>query len=104
MTTTAAQQGRGFKGLAHNGQMIWMIVLGAAVILFAGFMLALQIVKVEREQTFAHFQDINSKLALSDEVRIRSLLASLDKVLLVVRKDFQKKPKADTAGTDQPSA
>lgn len=47
-----------------------------------------QIVTLEREQAFSHFQDINSKITLTDEVRIRSLIGALDKVLLVMRDDF----------------
>ena len=92
MNTTAVQKPPGFKRLGHTGPMIWTIVLGAIVILAAGFTLAQEIVSDEREQVFANFQDINSKLALSDEVRIRSLLASLDRVLLVVRKDYAERP------------
>ena len=92
MNTTAVQKPPGFKRLGHTGPMIWTIVLGAIVILAAGFTLAQEIVSDEREQVFANFQDINSKLARSDEVRIRSLLASLDKVLLVVRKDYAERP------------
>jgi PAS domain S-box-containing protein len=72
--------------------MIWAITVGAAVFLAAVFGLVQQIVSQERANTFASIEDINSKIALSDEVRIRSLLASLDKVLLVVRKDYAEKP------------
>jgi hypothetical protein len=55
-----------------------------------------QIASHERELAFANAADINSKIALSDEVRIRSLLASLDKLLLVLRKDFAQNPKMPT--------
>ncbi len=69
------------------------IIVGAMLILAAVFMLVQRIVTQEREVAFANAQDINSKIALSDEVRIRSLLASLDKVMLVMRKDFAANPK-----------
>ena len=83
---------RRFNGLGHSSQMIWAIIVGATVILAALFSLAQQIVSHERVDTFVSIQDINSKMALSDEVRIRSLLASMDKVLLVVRQDYAEKP------------
>ena len=85
-------RGRRLKDLAHFGPQIWAIILGAMLILAAMFMLVQQIVTQEREVAFANAQDINSKIALSDEVRIRSLLASLDKVMLVMRKDFAANP------------
>jgi len=92
MSPTSNRLLRWFKGLGHSGQMIWAITVGAALILAAVFGLVQQIVSHERANTFASIQDINSKIVLSDVVRIRSLLASLDKVLLVVRKDFVEKP------------
>lgn len=72
--------------------MVWTIAFGAVVIVAALFVLALQVSGRERESTFASVQDLNTKIALSDEVRIRSLLDSLDKVLLVLRKDYEQRP------------
>ena len=81
-----------FKGQGHTGQMVWVIALGLAVILAALFTLAQLIVNQEREQAFENIRNINSKIALSDEMRIRSLLMALDKVLLVLRTDIEKNP------------
>jgi PAS domain S-box-containing protein len=72
--------------------MIWAIVVGAVLILASLFILVQKNVSLEYAETFASVEDVNSKIALSDEVRIRSLLASLDKVLLVVRSDYAEKP------------
>ena len=83
---------RRFIGLGHSSQMVCVIALGLAMILAALYSVVLQVVNQEREQAFENTLDINSKTALSDEVRIRSLLASLDKVLLVMRKDYAEKP------------
>jgi PAS domain S-box-containing protein len=80
-------------GLASAVKMVWAIVLGTALILLAVLFVVQQSISHERESAFANALDINSKTALSDEVRIRSLLASLDKVLLVLRKDFAENPK-----------
>jgi PAS domain S-box-containing protein len=80
-------------GLASAGKMVWAIVLGTALILLAVLFIVQQSIGHERESAFANALDINSKIALSDEVRIRSLLASLDKVLLVLRKDYAENPK-----------
>ena len=93
MSTPVLRKSSWFKDLGHSGQMIWTIAVGTVVILTGLFILTQHIVSREREESFANFQDLNSKLALSDEVRIRSLLASLDKVLLVLRRDFADNPR-----------
>ncbi len=72
--------------------MGWAIALGAALILLALFIIVRQTAGQEREQAYANAQDINSKIVLSDEIRIRSLVTSLDKVLLVLRRDFGDNP------------
>lgn len=69
------------------------ILFGAIIILVAAFLIVQQLVRDEKEMAFATAQDFNTKIALSDEVRIRSLLASLDKVILVFRRDFMLNPK-----------
>jgi len=81
-----------FKDFGHARQMVWAIALGSALILVAVVVIVQQSVAHERNLAFDSALDINSKIALSDEVRIRSLLASLDKVLLVLRRDFVSKP------------
>jgi len=81
-----------FRDFGHARQMVWAIALGSALILVAVVVIVQQSVAHERALAFDSAQDINSKIALSDEVRIRSLLASLDKVLLVLRRDFASKP------------
>jgi PAS domain S-box-containing protein len=93
MKPLRAYKGRSLKDLALLGPMIWAIVLGSILILAALIFAVQQIASHERELAYANAADINSKIALSDEVRIRSLLASLDKVLLVLRKDFAQNPK-----------
>ncbi len=80
------------KAWRGQGGVIWVIVAGSVVTLAALLGWTQQALVQEREQTYAQIQDINSKLALSDEVRIRSLLSSLDKVLLVLRRDFAVHP------------
>ena len=92
MSTTSDRTHRWFNGVGYSGRMIWAIIVGAVVILAALFILVQKNVSLEYAETFASVEDVNSKIALSDEVRIRSLLASLDKVLLVVRKDYAEKP------------
>lgn len=75
------------------GFMVWAIAIGSALILAAMFFIVQQTLIHERDAAFDNALDINTKIALSDEVRIRSLLASLDKLLLVLRKDFAANPK-----------
>jgi PAS domain S-box-containing protein len=72
---------------------VWAIVLVATLILVSVLVVVQQTISHEREQAFANARDLNSKVVLSDEVRIRSLLASLDKVLLVLRRDFAENPR-----------
>ena len=93
MNPSARPHGSRFKGLGKAGHMVWVIGLVAALILTAVAFIVQQAASHEREQAFANAADINSKIVLSDEVRIRSLLASLDKVLLVLRRDFAQNPK-----------
>jgi PAS domain S-box-containing protein len=81
------------RTLLQAGQMAWAIALGSVLILAAVFFIVEQTVVHERNAAFDNSLDLNSKIALSDEVRIRSLLASLDKVLLVMRMDFESNPK-----------
>ena len=84
---------RWLKMLSRAGLTVWAILFGSVLILSAVCFIVQQEIDHEREQAFARAADTNSKIALSDEARIRSLLASLDKVLLVLRKDFAKNPK-----------
>jgi PAS domain S-box-containing protein len=93
MKPLSFQKSSPFKSLAGAGQMVWAIVLGATLILVAVFFIVQQSIDYEKDTAFENALDINSRLALSDEVRIRSLLASLDKILLVVRKDYAVNPK-----------
>ena len=89
----AATPGRSrLKGLGQAGQVVWAIALAAALILLAVAVIVQQAASHERAQAFANASDLNTKTALSDEVRIRSLLSSLDKVLLVLRRDFAANP------------
>ena len=80
------------KAVGYVTPLAWAIILVSVLILVAVFLWVQQVVAKEREMAFANAQDLNSKIALSDEVRIRSLLASLDKVLLVMRKEFVGNP------------
>lgn len=84
---------RSRRNLVGLGPLIWATVIASILILAALLVTVQQTVANERELAFANAQDINSKIALSDEVRIRSLLASLDKVMLIMRKDFAANPK-----------
>jgi PAS domain S-box-containing protein len=93
MSPTSNRKLRWFNGVGGSGLMIWAIVVGACLILAVVFILVQQAIKYEREDAFENAQDTNSKIVLSDEIRIRSLLASLDKVMLVVRKDLAVNPK-----------
>jgi PAS domain S-box-containing protein len=86
------QASRWLKAWRGQGGVVWAIAAGSFVTLAALLGWTQQVLLQEREQAYAHVQDINSKLALSDEVRIRSLLSSLDKVLLVLRRDFAGHP------------
>jgi PAS domain S-box-containing protein len=81
-----------FKGLRQAGGVVWAIALACGLILLAVLAIVQQAIGNERALAFSNAADINSKIALSDEIRIRSLLASLDKVLLVMRKDFAEDP------------
>ena len=92
MSPTPSKTLRWFSDVGHAGQLIWAIVAGAFVILAALFILVQKIVNYEREHAYAIAQDANSKIVRSDEIRIRNLLASLDRVMLVVRKDLAVKP------------
>jgi PAS domain S-box-containing protein len=68
--------------------LVGAIALGTALILLALVWGLQQAIDHERASAMAETADLNSKIVLSDEVRVRSLLASLDKVILVLRKDF----------------
>jgi PAS domain S-box-containing protein len=89
----AAQKSHWRKGLSQAGRTVWAIALALVLLLMAAFVIVQQTVSNERAQAFASAQDINSKMVLSDEMRIRSLLVSFDKVLLVLRKDFAENPR-----------
>lgn len=80
------------QALERSGRMVWATAAGAVLVLLALLCVTVLAIRHEREQAFARALDINAKLALSDEVRIRSRLASLDKVMLVLRKDFADRP------------
>lgn len=92
MSPTSTKTLRWFNGLSYSARMVLVIISGAAMVLATLFSLVQKNVSLETAETFASFQDINSKIALSDEIRIRSSLASLDKVLLILRKDYEEKP------------
>ena len=93
MKSSSLQKSNWQKETGHVTPLAWIIILGAALTLVTLFLLVQRVVIREREAAFATAQDLNSKIALSDEVRIRSLLASLDKVMLIMRKDFVANPK-----------
>ena len=69
------------------------VILCTTLTLVTLFMLTRLLIDHEREMAFTNAEDINRKIVLSDEVRIRSLLASLDKVMLVMRRDLAENPK-----------
>ena len=79
--------------LASTGQMVWAIVCGTLLILLAMFFIVRQVANHERELAYANAMDVNSKIVQNDEIRVRSMLTSLDKVLLVLRRDFADNPK-----------
>ena len=86
--------GRNWYGaLASAGLMVWSILFVSALILGALVVLVQGTVAHERATAFDGALDINTKITLSDEVRIRSLLGSLDKVLLILRRDYAASPK-----------
>jgi PAS domain S-box-containing protein len=93
MKPVPRDKGGWLKRLKRLGPAVWGTVLGTVLILGALNFVVQEAVSYEREEAFAYAQDVNSKIALSDEVHIRSLLASLDKVVLVLRQDFMDKPK-----------
>jgi len=93
VTNTGGQNVGRFKRLGYSGQLIVTVVIGSLVLISALLILTQKILDDERAQIFANVQDINNKMVLSDEVRIRSLLASLDKVMLVLRRDIAENPK-----------
>lgn len=72
--------------------IVWGIVLCAGLILLAVFAMVQQAVQREREAAFDSARNINNRIVLSDELRIRSLMASMDKVILVLRQDFYDNP------------
>ena len=73
------------EGFGTTRKRVWAVGAATCLLLLGVFLVTRQAVSHEREDAFARVADMNSKIALSDEVRIRSLLASLDKVLLVLR-------------------
>jgi PAS domain S-box-containing protein len=79
-----------FKHVRNAGKIVWLIVLVACLILLGLVVIVRQAASQEREQAFANAIEINSKIALSDEVRITSVLGALDKVMLVMRRDFSR--------------
>ena len=82
-------QGRGPRQRTSQG--IWGICL-AGLTLVAVPVVTQDRIEKARQLAYSSVEEVNTKIALSDEVRVRSLLASLDKVLLVVRKDFALNP------------
>jgi len=85
------------EGFGTTRKRVWAVGAATCLLLLGVFLVTRQAVSHEREDAFARVADMNSKIALSDEVRIRSLLASLDKVLLVLREDFADKPQMSQA-------
>ena len=92
MNPMPAQKSSLFKELAGAGSMLWLAALTCVLILLSAFLFLQHIVSDERDHAFASALDTNSKIVLSDEVRIRSLLMSLDKILLITRKVLADKP------------
>ena len=84
---------RWLSSLSHASHLVWGIVLATALVLLAVVFVVQQAELKVRELAFTNVQYINSKMVLSDEVRLRSYFATLDKVLLVLRKDFADNPK-----------
>ena len=93
MTSSAHAKSRSLLLLQSSQLMAGSIALAAALLLAGVLLLLQQAMRHAHELAYSNARDINSKIALSDEMRIRSLLASLDKVLLIVRKDFEVKPR-----------
>ena len=91
--TLSNQKAVWHKGFANAGLIVWSIVLGTALVLVAVVLMLQQAALHERELAFDSAQDLSSKIVLSDEVRLRSHLATLDKVMLVLRRDFADNPK-----------
>jgi hypothetical protein len=92
MNPMPAQKSSLFKEFAGAGTMLWLAALTCVLILLSAFLFLQHIVSDERDHAFASALDTNSKIVLSDEVRIRSLLMSLDKILLITRKVLADKP------------
>lgn len=81
------------KAITDTGPIVWGIVFCAIwALVIVGFALHEATLR-ERDKAYEEALDVNNKTVLSDEVRIRTLLAGLDKVILVVRKDFADNPK-----------
>ncbi len=91
--TSAKEDFRILQFLARTSRLIWVIVIALLLILLAVVAVLQQARFHAREQVFRSVQDTNSKMVLSDEVRLRSHLATMDKVILVLRRDFADKPK-----------
>lgn len=93
MSPQTAKQIGLLQNLRDAGRMVWAIVLVAVLMLLALAAVVQYLARHERDLTFANAKEINNKIALSDEVRIRSLLGALDKVMLVMRRDFSQNPR-----------
>ena len=92
MTETVAHRYGQAKGLGRTDRRVLVIVCLTCLLLLSVFFITQGAVSRERENAYAQVADFNSEIARSDEVRIRNLLASLDKVLLVLREDFSEQP------------
>ena len=67
-----------FKELVDAGSLLWIAAITCILILLSAFLFLQHIVSDEREHAFTIAQDTNSKMVLSDEARIRSMLMSLE--------------------------
>ena len=88
MTATGPQSPQLNFHLGSAKRLIWAIALGTALVIAAVGAVLLESIGNVRTLAFTQALAANSETVLADEVRIRSLLASMDKVILVLRQEF----------------
>ena len=81
------------QGLRQVSHLEWTVLAASSVILVAVIFILQQFYAYQKSAAFERALDLNNKVALSDEVRVRSLLATLDKVMLALRREFANNPK-----------
>ncbi|MEI8171298.1 MAG: PAS domain S-box protein [Rhodoferax sp.] len=80
-----------FNPLRNFGTICWAILVGAGILVMAIASFTLHTVKEVQVAAMTESIEFNTKVVIADEARTRHIIATLDKILVVIRADFLSK-------------